>query len=244
MNPRQFAITLLLLLPLLMFGSQLVNGQQYTTMTNTVTNVQTSTVAIGTQTVTTMTAQPRPIFSAPITIPPSHGVCGVYFVQPFNATSGDILSGTLTMDNKADLYVMADKSFQAWSHQVVAGGTCAPPNPLILQQGETSYNFSTTIPSNGVYELVVNNLSHSTVNTQLNADLTTPTITAATITAYSTITQQVIQTMLQTSVQNEQTGSGAPSNTVAILIGVLLLAAIAVIAYLVRTKRRNSTGNK
>jgi len=241
LNPRQFAITLLLLLPLLMLGSQLVNGQQYVTITNTVTTVQTSTVAIRTQTVTTTTAQPRPIFSAQITIPPTHGVCGVYFVQAFNATSGDILSGTLTMDNKADLYLIADKSFQAWSHQlsVVVGRTCAPQNPLILLQGGKSYNFSATIPSNGVYELVVDNLSLSTVTAQLNAALTTPTTAA--ITAYSTITQQVIQTLTQTSTQTAQLGGGPDLTTLA--VGIIAVIVIVAIAYVALMKRRR-TGKK
>ena len=239
MNPRQFAITLLLLLPLLMLGSQLANGQQYVTITTSLTSVQTSTVAIGTQTVTTTTAQPRPIFSAPITIPPTHGVCGVYFIQAFNATSGDILSGTLTMDNKGDLYVMAYKSFQAWSHQLVAGGKCTPPNPLILQQNETSYNFSATIPSNGVYELVVNNLSHSTVSAQLNAVLTTPTAATAAITAYSTMTQQVIQTLMQTSTQT--VGGGPDLTTLA--VGIIAVIVIVAVGYMALTKRRR-TGKK
>jgi len=239
LNPRQFAITLLLLLPLLMLGSQLANGQQYVTITTSLTSVQTSTVAIGTQTVTTTTAQPRPIFSAPITIPPTHGVCGVYFIQAFNATSGDILSGTLTMDNKGDLYVMAYKSFQAWSHQLVAGGKCTPPNPLILQQNETSYNFSATIPSNGVYELVVNNLSHSTVSAQLNAVLTTPTAATAAITAYSTMTQQVIQTLMQTSTQT--VGGGPDLTTLA--VGIIAVIVIVAVGYMALTKRRR-TGKK
>jgi len=238
LNPRQFAITILLLLPLLTLGSQVASGQQYVTLTNTVTNIQTSTVAVGTQTLTTMTVQPRPIFSAPFTIPPTHGVCGVYFVQAFNATNGDILSGTLTMDNKADLYVMADKTFQAWSHQVVAGGTCAPPSPLILQQGETSYNFSTTIPANGVYELVVNNLSHSTVTAQLNFALTTPTTAASTTTAYSTMTQQVIQTMVQSSIQTVQSSGGPDLTTLA--VGIIAVIVILAIGYVALTKRRRT----
>jgi hypothetical protein len=222
-----------------MLGSQLANGQQYVTITTSLTSVQTSTVAIGTQTVTTTTAQPRPIFSAPITIPPTHGVCGVYFIQAFNATSGDILSGTLTMDNKGDLYVMAYKSFQAWSHQLVAGGKCTPPNPLILQQNETSYNFSATIPSNGVYELVVNNLSHSTVSAQLNAVLTTPTAATAAITAYSTMTQQVIQTLMQTSTQT--VGGGPDLTTLA--VGIIAVIVIVAVGYMALTKRRR-TGKK
>jgi len=237
-NPRRFVITLLLLLPVLMVGSQLVNGQQYVTITTSLTSVQTSTVAIGTQTVTTTTAQPRPIFSAPITLPPTHGVCGIYFVQAFNATSGDILSGTLTVDNKADLYLMAAKSFQAWSHQVVAGGKCAPPNPLILQQNETSYNFSATIPSNGAYDLVVNNLSHSTVTAQLNAALTTPTAATAAITVYSTMTQQVIQMLTQTSTQTVQSGSGPDLTTLA--VGIIAVIVIVAIGYMALTKRRRT----
>jgi hypothetical protein len=142
------------------------------------------------------------------------------------------------VDNKADLYLMAAQSFQAWSHQVVAGGTCAPPNPLILQQGGTSYNFSATIPSNGVYELVVNNLSHSTVTAQLNAALTTPTTATATITAYSTIIQQVIQTLTQTSTQTVQSSGGPDLTTPA--IGIIIVIVIVAIGYMALTKRRRT----
>jgi len=143
------------------------------------------------------------------------------------------------MDNKGDLYVMAYKSFQAWSHQLVAGGKCTPPNPLILQQNETSYNFSATIPSNGVYELVVNNLSHSTVSAQLNAVLTTPTAATAAITAYSTMTQQVIQTLMQTSTQT--VGGGPDLTTLA--VGIIAVIVIVAVGYMALTKRRR-TGKK
>ncbi len=238
MAPREFA-TLLLLLSVLAVGTQLVNGQQYTTMTNTATSLQTTTVGIGTQTLTTTTGSALTVFSGPFTLPPTHGVCGIYFFHAFNATSGEVLSGTLTMDNQADLYVMTDTAYQAWSHQVVAGGICAPPSPLILQQGKTEYTFSSPVPTTGVYELVVNNLSHSTVNAQLTATLTIPTTAVATITSYSTLTQEV----LRTSMQTEQTANASPSNTVVILIAVLLIA-IAVIAYVARTRRRHSAGRK
>ena len=158
-------LTLLLLIVPLLSMAQMVGGQSYTTQTITtlITNPQTS-VTMGTSVVSSIAPQSRVIFSAPFTLPPTHGVCGIYFMHPFNATAGAIVSGTLSADNKVDLYILTDAAFQAWSTQVVAGGNCTPGSLVLIQQGTTSYDFTVTIPANGLYQIVVNNLSHSTVN--------------------------------------------------------------------------------
>lgn len=236
MTPRQFA-TLLLLLSVLTVGTQLVNGQQYATMTNTVTSIQTTTAAIGTQTLTTTTGSALTVFSGPFTLPPTHGVCGIYFFHAFNATSGEVLSGTLTLDNQADVYLMTDTSYQAWSHQVVAGGKCAPPSPVMIQQGKTSYTFNTPIPTNGVYDLVVNNLSHSTVNAQVTLSLATSAPSLVTTTAFSTVTQQILQTMTQTSTSTQAASSGGPDLTTT-LVGIIVVIILVAIGFLAMKRRR------
>ena len=155
-------------------------------------------------------------------------------MQPFNATVGDVLTGTMTSDSKVDFYVMTDTAFQAWSHQVVAGGTCTPASPVLSQQGTTSFNFTTTIPSNGVYELVIDNLSHSTVNGQLTAALTVAAPAVVTATVYSTVTQENIQTVMQTSTQN----TGSPtSGTMPLIVVALIVVILAVLIYAARKKR-------
>jgi hypothetical protein len=229
----KFATSLILLLiPLLLMASQTVQSQEYTTTTT----LATSTVAVGTQTLTTTQPQTRPIFSAPVTIPPTHGVCGIFFVQPFNATAGDVLTGTMTSDSKVDFYLMTDTAFQAWGRQVVAGGTCTPGSLVLSQQATTSYNFTTSIPSNGVYQLVLNNLSHSTVTAQLTVGLTVATPTIATATVYSTVTQENVLTIMQTSMQS--TG-GPTSGTMPLIVVALIVVILAVVVYAARKKRHH-----
>jgi hypothetical protein len=144
--------------------SQTMQSQQYATTTPTTT--------VGTQ-VTTAFGQvtPGPIFSGSVTIPGTQGVCGVYFVQAFNAAAGQLLTGSVTASSTVDVYVMTSTVFQAWGQQVVAGGSCTPSSLVASQIGTTSYILSTTIPASGTYDLVVNNLSESTVTAQVNVNL-------------------------------------------------------------------------
>lgn len=115
--------------------------------------------------------QATPIFSGPVTIPGTHGVCGEYFVQPFNGTTGEVLNGTVTASGGVDVYVMTSTVYEAWQHQVVAGGDCTPSSLVVDQMNTTSYALNTTIPATGAYDLVVNNLSEETVTTQINLNL-------------------------------------------------------------------------
>lgn len=240
MNKTKATLLLFLIaIPLLTF-TRTVQSQQYTTLTltNLVTNTQASTVTAGTQTQTTTQPQLRSIFSAPVTIPGTHGVCGIYFQQAFNATAGDILTGTLTSNSKVDLYVLTDAAFQAWSHQVVAGGNCTPSNPVLIRHDTTSYNYTATIQSSGVYQIIMNNLSHSTVVAQLSATIATMGPGMITMTMYSTIMQETVQTVMQTSTQTVESSSGAPSVATPLLIGVVVILIIAALVYVVVVKRR------
>ncbi len=133
----RFVVALVLLILPFLAVSQTVMGQAYVTQTATtiVTNTQVSTVTQA-SVVTATSLQSELIFSSSLTLPPTHGVCGTYFEQPFNATSGVELSGNLTADNNVDFYVMTDAAYRDWSHKIVAGGDCTPAS-LLLGQKDT-----------------------------------------------------------------------------------------------------------
>ena len=215
-----------------------MQSQQYstTTVTTLATGSQVSTVAVGTQTLTTNQGQVMPIFAGSVTIPGTHGVCGVYFVQAFNGTANQVLSGSVSANSNVGVYLMSAAAFQAWSHQVVAGGICTPASPVASHLGSKSYNFTVTIPANGVYDLVVNNLSTSTVVAQVNANISASAPILVTMVVYSTVTQQMVQTVMQTSVATMQpTSSGLDPTTLAALAIVIVI--IAVVAFVALRKR-------
>jgi hypothetical protein len=113
----------------LLVAAQTVRSQQYatTTVTSMMTSSQVSTVAVGTQVITTASGQIMPVYAgSTVRIPGTHGVCGVYFVQTFNGTAGQVLTGSVNASSAVDVYVMTLAAFQAWEHQVVAGGDCIP----------------------------------------------------------------------------------------------------------------------
>ena len=145
------AVTVFLLLLYLLAATQTVQNPQYATATS---------------------GQVTPIFSGPETIPGTHGVCGEYFVQPFNGTTGEVLNGTVTASSAVDVYVMTSTVYKAWQHQVVAGGNSTPSSLVASQKNTTSYALNTAIPATGTYDLIVNNLSHKTVTTRINLNLT------------------------------------------------------------------------
>jgi hypothetical protein len=221
--------------------AQSVQSQQYTTATMTMltTSTQPSTVAVGTETMTTNQGQSHVIFSAPVAIPGTHGVCGIYFQQPFNATAGETLTVTFTSNSKVDFYVMTQTVFQSWSHQIVAGGNCTPSSLIISQHDTTSYNFTTTIPSTGFYQIIVNNLSESAVTAQLTASLSTTTPSMVTTTTYSTSMQEYVQTIMQNSTGTMQASSGSTDDTIAIAVAIIIIILV-VAVYVMRAKRSPS----
>ena len=113
-----------------------------------------------------------PVFTGTVTIPKTHGVCGIYVYQPFNASAGQVLAGSLSANNTVNVYVMTAAEFNAWQHQVATGPTCTPPHPTAVQINTTNYTLSVTIPTTGTYYLVINNLSPSTATTKISANLT------------------------------------------------------------------------
>jgi hypothetical protein len=240
----KYLITALILLVPLLSAAQIVQSQQYstTTITNLATGSQVSTMTLGTQTLTTIQGGSTPVFAGAVTIPPTHGVCGIYFVQAFNGTANAVLSGSVSANSNVDVYLMTAAAFQAWSHQVVAGGTCTPANLVASQKATMSYNFTVTIPSDGVYDLVVNNLSHSTVVAQVNANLSASAPTQVAEVAYSTVTQQMVQTVMQTSTETMQPTSSGPDPTtlVAVALVIVIIAAVAYFAM----KKRGKAGKK
>jgi hypothetical protein len=235
----KYLITVVLLLVPIFAAAQPVLSQQYMTTTSTtlVTSNQMSTLTVGTQIITTTAGQTTPIFSGNITVPGTHGVCGVYFVQAFNGTTGELLIGSVAASSAVDIYLMTAATFQSWSHQIVAGGNCTPSSLVASQKATTYYNFTTTLPSTDGYDLVVDNLSQSTVMAKVDAALATSPPSLVTIIAYSTTSQQIIQTLMQTSVQTLQTTSSGPDTTTiaGAIIGIIIVIAAA--AYLAKTRR-------
>ena len=215
-----------LMLPLVAVSSA-VGGQGYVTQTTTtvLTNSQAVTVTEE-SVVTSNSSEVEPIFSSPLTLPPTHGVCGTYFVQPFNATLGSELTGNLNATSKVDFYVMTDAVYQDWTRKIVAGGNCSPSTVLLIQKGTTSYNFTLPIPGEGLYQIVVNNLSASSVNAHLTVNLSVSAMATVTMTMYSTSTQPNVQTL--TLITLEPTAPQGGGNST-LTYGALILAIIIVI---------------
>ena len=220
--------------------TQTIDGQ---TVTNT-------TVRVVTSLATSTRLRSAPIFPIPpqlgaITIPPTHGVCGVYFIQAFNATAGDIISGDMTADNPVDLYIMAGASFRAWNVRILVGGICTPTNVLLTKQNVTSWGFRVPVLTNGGYVLVLNNLSTLTVNANLSLNKAASAPVTVTVTGYSTmplLTQSGIQTMIQAS--TVQAATPTQSNWVW-AAAIIIIAILAVVSYLVtKRKQHESTGSK
>ena len=93
------------------------------------------------------------------------------------------------------------------------------------------------LPVGGTYELVVNNLSETSVTAQIRAALATSSLSLVTAVEYSTVTQQMIQTMMQASVQTIQTTS-SESNTRALAAAALVIVIVAAaVAYFTKSKR-------
>jgi len=232
----KYGIAGFLLLVSLLGVAQSVQSQQYatTTLTTLVTSNQPSTVTVGTQVVTTTTGHVTPVYVGPnVTITGTHGVCGEYFVQPFNGIAGEVLTGSVSASGAVNIYLMTSTEYAAWEHQVVAGGTCTPSNSVGSQISTRSYPMNIMIPATGTYDLVVHNLSKSTVTTQITANLVAAAPSLLTMVAYSTVTQPMVQTLMQASTQTVQSTSSAPDMTAVIFIIIIIAAA----AYIAKTRQ-------
>ena len=128
-----------------------------------------------TQMATATSGASTPVYAGPpVTILGTHGVCGIYFVQAFNGTAGQVLTGSVNASGSVNVYVMTSTVYQSWQHQVVAGGDCVPSSAVSSQESVRSSTLSATLPASGTYDLVINNLSKNTVTVQLTAAVTTP----------------------------------------------------------------------
>ena len=246
MPSAKHVIAGVILLVSIVAAAQSVYSQQYatTTLTTLVTSSQVSTVAVGTEVMTATTGQVRPVYVGPnVTIAGTHGVCGEYFVEAFNGTTGEVLTGSVSANSVVNVYVVTATVFQAWQHQVVAGGTCTPSSSVVSETGMKAYSLSATIPANGGYDLIVHNLSESTVTAQIVANLASAAPRLVTVVQYSTATQTVVQTMAETSVQTLQassSSSGADMTTLGAVIGLIIV--ITVVGFLVKTRMSKRAG--
>jgi len=231
-------ITLLLLIVPLMMTVQTAQSQTYTTFTTVVTSVAVNSVTVGSTVATSTQLQPTLIFSGAVQLPPTHGVCGQYFVQPFTASMGSIVYGNMTSSAGVNFYLLTDAAFQAWSTQIVAGGVCTPSNPLVIQQNVTAYDFSATIASAGKYDIVLHNLSHVAVSASLIASSATVTSAPVTMVLYSTMSQTNLLTLIQSSVEVQTIQGTSSPDVVTGLLVALIIVIVGVIAYLKLRKPR------
>ena len=237
---RFFVTLVLVLLPVLSL-SRSAAGQTFVTSTVTtlVTNSQSSTITVQPSIATSTTPQSLPIFSASITLQPSRGGCGEYFVQPFNATAGEDLSGTLSSDGEVDFYVMATADFQTWNHQAAVGGKCLSPTAMLSEHGTTFFNFTSKIAHDGSYQIIVNNVSNSTVTAYLMAELVTAIPVPVTNVVYSTLTQSTVQTLtLITLLGLPEESSSQNSIFLTSVIGLCVV--VILIAFFARARRSRS----
>ena len=85
-----------------------------------------------------------------------------------------------------------------------------------------------------MYQIVVNNLSTSTVNAHLTANLLTIAPVMLTMVAYSTSTQPTVQTLTLITMQ-QAPSQGSDNST--LMIGALIIVIIIVIAIAARARR-------
>lgn len=117
--------------------------------------------------------QVTPVYAGPpVTLPPTHGVCGIYTYQEFTGAAGQVLTGSVSASSAVNVYLMTGTEFNAWRQETFTGATCTPVTEVTGQLNTTSYSLDATIPVTGTYYLVVNNLSGLTVTAQIIANLT------------------------------------------------------------------------
>lgn len=237
---RQLLTLLLVIIPCLVM-TQTTNGQTFTN----------NTVTIATSLATSTQLRSQPIFPIPpqvgtITIPPTHGVCGVYFVQAFNATAGDVISGIVRANNAVNLYILHETGFKAWSNRILGGGVCTPARSLLDNENTASYNFTVPIPTDDQYELILHNLSTASIVANLNINRETSAL--VTMTRYSTITavsQSSIQTIFQSSLQTSVQAAATTSQSNWVWAALIIIVILAIISYLItKRKRRESSRSK
>ena len=109
----------------------------------------------------------------PVTLPKSHGDCGIYSYRAFNGTAGQLLTSSVSANDSLNIYLMNAAEFEAWQHQTVSGGICTPAATIASQINVASTVLNATIPATGTYYLVLNNLSPSSAATAtVTANLT------------------------------------------------------------------------
>jgi archaellum component FlaF (FlaF/FlaG flagellin family) len=123
---------------------------------------------------TTSSSDTTSIISTTLTLPPTQGDCGVRLEGGFNATAGQILTGSVSASTMIDVYVMTTATYQAWVYQYRwEGGGCTPSSFVASWQGRTSYSISLTIPADAFYAYVIVNPSGTTITAQIILNLIT-----------------------------------------------------------------------
>jgi len=108
----------------------------------------------------------------PVTLSKSHGACGIYTYQAFNATAGQLFTSSVSANNSLNIYLMNATQYTVWQHQIFSGGICTPPESIANQVNVTSDVLNAKIPATGIYYLILSNLLSSTATAKVTANLT------------------------------------------------------------------------
>jgi archaellum component FlaF (FlaF/FlaG flagellin family) len=130
-------------------------------------------IPVSNATSTSTTAQSvSQVVSSTFTLPAPQGGCGVSLKAGFNATAGQILTGTVSASTVVGVYVMTPAADQAWVYQFNwDGGSCTPSNFVASLQGSASYDVNVRIPADGNYEIIIINPSATTITVQIILNL-------------------------------------------------------------------------
>jgi hypothetical protein len=123
--------------------------------------------------VTTSSSVTTQVVSTTVTLPaPGESSCGVSFKAGFNATAGQILTGSVSASTVVGVYVMTPAADQAWVYQFKwEGGSCTPSSSVAILQNSASYDVNVRIPTDGNYELIIINPSETSITVQIVLNL-------------------------------------------------------------------------
>lgn len=231
-----------------------ISGQTYTTMTNAltlttqITNTQVNSVTTGSVVTTSTEQQSESLYSGSFSLPAAAQYCGYYSYTPFNGAVGQVLSVSLTADNRVDIYLMSSQSYAAYSQRGGVDDTCRPTvSTIITKEGTTSSNFTIMLQNDDKYYLIVNNISKSLgVNANLNMAFVSASTATLTTQLYATSSATIISTFTQTSTSLQvQAIQPAPSigSSLPILVVAIIIIVGGILAYrLLRGKKEVEAG--
>lgn len=207
-----------------------VHSQKYGTITTQVSTVQVSTSTVSSSVFTSL-SQPQVLIAHSFRVNSTVGTnlgCAVTSLT-FEGSQGQFVSGNFTSAIPLDFYIMQNTTYQNW----LKSGSCAgSPDAVVSIHGTNSSSFGTYLPSSGSWDLVLVNYSNNR-----EAD---GFIAASLANARQIITQNLLTTVTQTGIVQSEITEQVPtvSDYSSYIIGGIIIAAIAILAAVVISKRR------